>query len=77
MSTDKDEIVRLNEEIVKLSDDIIFLRQSYENTITGYKTIINNYRASQGFDPVRTLKVSYKNTGTLIPHAMKQCLKSN
>jgi hypothetical protein len=69
MSTDKEEIVRLKAEIVKLSDDIVFLKQSYENTIAGCKTIINNYGARLGLDPVPTLRISYKNNGTLIPFA--------
>ncbi|MGA1977434.1 MAG: hypothetical protein ABSG89_06205 [Bacteroidales bacterium] len=66
MSKDKEEIVRLKAEIVKLSDDIVFLKQSYENTIAGFKTIINNYGVRLGLDPVRTLRVSYKNNGSLI-----------
>jgi hypothetical protein len=66
MSSDKEEIVRLNAEIEKLSDDIIFLKQSYENTIARCNTLINSYGARLGLDPIRTLRVSYKNNGTLI-----------
>jgi hypothetical protein len=66
MNTDREEIVRLKAEIVKLSDDIVFMKHSYENTIAGCKTIINNYGVRLGLDPVRTLRVSYKNNGALI-----------